>query len=799
MNSMSDMDWNRNQENIVIKQIAITSTNKLNVTAENDGPVQSHLIWLGIFNKTATPENQTYQALNEFVRPGETDNIVSNFTVTAGNMYVMQLVTELGNTVESKFYPANFASCALTLVTTPPTVYQGNNVTVLFTVTLNDTVVDSIQSLTATLNATPTNLVQLVSNSPLSASGVTRGTTTFFWWTYNATSIGTVTFNATYLQAPSGTYALSTAQIVIPPQQGGQGSVTVTGVNCTASQNPSQWTPLGSTQNASVPTSYLASNDSNYAVFGSYYTGSTVSANSYVSNNVSNVDNSSGIGTHSNFTAMQYGPDSNYDNLTEQATMAWFWQEDTSGYSAEPQSYYDYEWWSDWTTNSTTSGTITTIGIYVFANPGNSPQVKLGIYDDYGGNPNHLIAYTNPATIAVSQPAWLDVDIVWPQGGLSISPSTTYHVAHITDKAPTTLWRGQKAAGGLLTSDYRQGRTWSNLFDPAGFVGSATQNRHGAYRVGYRAYALDLEAQWTGLNPNQQNAFLYIYGGTMGAENILVDVWTGSWQNVFPDLITGLNNQSVKSYLTSSNFTIRFRDQNLDIVQDTWQIDACLLQLSNTTDQYTAEVEFTGSSDLQNWTSLAWQIDSAWNTSSVNVTIQCYNYTLPGGYVSSGAGYISYTSNPTPNTDEWKSQNTTLNPTSFRNSTTGYWKVKIKGVSNSTQFQMKVNWIELQDSYAYVNDIIPYKAWQWYTIQAIAVSGNPVPFTYASLYANGTTVTFQNAKDGTPVPNPAWLQLDANGTFQLQVRSITSSGEIFVLYVAVGTVVQQKMVTQAAQ
>ncbi len=272
ISSMSAMDWNRNQEHVVIKQIAITSTNQLNVTAENDGPIQSHLIWLGIFNKTATPQNQTYQALNEFVRPGETDNIVSNFTVTAGNMYVIQLVTELGNTVESKFYPANFASCALTLVTTPPTVYQGNNVTVLFTVTLNDTVVDSIQSLTVTLNATPANLVQLVGNSPLSVSGLTRGTSAFFWWIYNAVNTGTVTFNATYLQAPAGTYALSTAEIVGAPQQGGQGNVTITGINCTASQNPSGWNPVGPTQNVSGSISSLASNDTNYFSFSSYST-----------------------------------------------------------------------------------------------------------------------------------------------------------------------------------------------------------------------------------------------------------------------------------------------------------------------------------------------------------------------------------------------------------------------------------------------------------------------------------------------------------------------------------------------
>jgi hypothetical protein len=804
MSSMSDMDWNRNQEKIVIKQIGITGTNQLNITAENDGSIQSHLIWLGIFNTTATPQNQTYQALNEFVGPDETYSIISNFTVTAGNKYVIQLVTELGNTFESKFYPANYVGCALTLVTTPPTVYQGSNITVLLTVTLNDTTVDSIQTLTATLNATPANLVQLVGSSSLFVSGLVRGTSAFFWWVYNAANTGTVSFNATYMQAPAGTYALSTAQIVSPPQQGGQGSVTITGVNCTASQNPSQWNLLGSTQNISGSASDLANNDSNYAVFRSYYTGKTSYATSYVNNNLSDVDLNLGMGTHSNFTAEQYGPDSVYDNLTEQAGgMVWLWQEDTtvgpSGYNPT-SSYETYEFWSSWTTNSTTSGKITTIGIYVFSDPGsNPPQVKLGIYDsDSYGNPNNLLGQTNTATVA--GPGWFDLDIVG--GGVTVSPSTTYYVAHITNRAPTTQWRYRKSASPV--SYYNYPTNWPNLFSPAGTPSQSIAYRYGAYRVGYHTNTLDLEVQWTGLNYVQQNVSLCIYGGTMAAENLLVDAWnyTGStWQNVFTNLNPGWNNQSVTSLLTSSNFTIRYRDANpTDTGQNSWQIDACLLQLSNSTDQYTAEVEFTGSSNQQSWTQLAWLVDSSWDTGQVNVTIQLYNYTMVS-YPSSGNGYISYNSSTTPNTDELGSQIINSSAIQFRNSTSPYyWKVKIKGVkSTSTQFQMKVNWIELQNSYAYTGDTVPYKAWQWYTIQATGASGNPVPFTYASLFANGTTVTFQNATDGTPVSNPAWLRLDANGTFQLQIKSTTSSGETFVLSVAVGTVIQQKTIIQVAQ
>jgi hypothetical protein len=209
------MDWNRNQENIVIKQIAITGTNHLNITAENYGSIQSQLIWLGIFNTTVTPNTQKYQALtNVGVPPSNYANIISSFTVLAGKQYVVQLVTELGNVVESMFYPANSVSCAMTLLVTPATAYQSNNFTVLLTVTPNNTIADSIQTLSATLGASPANLVHLMSSSSLSVSRLARGTSAYFWWIYNATAVGAVVFNGTYNLAPSGVYALASVNIL---------------------------------------------------------------------------------------------------------------------------------------------------------------------------------------------------------------------------------------------------------------------------------------------------------------------------------------------------------------------------------------------------------------------------------------------------------------------------------------------------------------------------------------------------------------------------------------------------------
>jgi len=115
--------------------------------------------------------------------------------------------------------------------------------------------------------------------------------------------------------------------------------------------------------------------------------------------------------------------------------------------------------------------------------------------------------------------------------------------------------------------------------------------------------------------------------------------------------------------------------------------------------EYTSEVEFTGSSNTGTWTQLVWNIDSAWTTGSVAVTIQVYNYTL-GVYPTSGNGYDSYVSSSTANTDETRNQTITTNPDHFRDGS-GNWKIKVKGVKTTTsQFDFEADWIEFKTNTA---------------------------------------------------------------------------------------------------
>jgi hypothetical protein len=87
-----------------------------------------------------------------------------------------------------------------------------------------------------------------------------------------------------------------------------------------------------------------------------------------------------------------------------------------------------------------------------------------------------------------------------------------------------------------------------------------------------------MEEQWTNLNFTALHPTLCIKTGSLGSENLAVDVWhAGSWNTVITGLASNAwNNVSVAQYVDSSTFTIRFR--GVGAVQDNWAIDAALLR-----------------------------------------------------------------------------------------------------------------------------------------------------------------------------------------------------------------------------
>lgn len=99
-------------------------------------------------------------------------------------------------------------------------------------------------------------------------------------------------------------------------------------------------------------------------------------------------------------------------------------------------------------------------------------------------------------------------------------------------------------------------------------------------------YELDLEVQFTTITATQYGSteeWLCIKTGTQGAEALMVDIWYSSaWQSLSTDLDASTwNNISISSYLDSATLTIRFKgatETGDTTTQDTWQIDAVLIQ-----------------------------------------------------------------------------------------------------------------------------------------------------------------------------------------------------------------------------
>jgi hypothetical protein len=181
----------------------------------------------------------------------------------------------------------------------------------------------------------------------------------------------------------------------------------------------------------------------------------------------------------------------------------------------------------------------------------------------------------------------------------------------------------------------------------------------------------------------------------------VVDVWIGSTVTLAVGSDTGHTYVSVDA---TSNFTSTgtyqlsmythtdsLKAADKATVHNYWDDPGITL----TESIYTAEVEFTGSSNTYTWTELNLTVDSSWTIDAANVTIQAYDSTA-GQYPTAGEGYLAYTSG-TANTDETKIL--TIKTHHFRNAT-GNWKIKVKGTKTTdTPFDFRADWIEYKPAH----------------------------------------------------------------------------------------------------
>jgi hypothetical protein len=299
---------------------------------------------------------------------------------------------------------------------------------------------------------------------------------------------------------------------------------------------------------------------------------------------LSNVDNSTDIGNHSNFTAQQYGPDSIYDILSEADT----------GSDVITYDYGSGAGSNKWAYKGETSGVPPSVG------PDITGQIEVN-YTQIA-SPDDLresFGPTSPGTrpffnfkFTITENSIAQLYLLFegypPKAGVNVS----LYLWNFTGSA-WDIKNSISATGGQdenFTATVIAGIThYIDANDHLYFL-VVDDNNKGTFYCDYvkvvvtcsANYELDLEVQWTNVDFDETSEYLCIFGGAMSAENITVEAWNGSaWKNLLTNLSAGWNNVSVSSYLTSSDFTIRFKGGNEaeDISQDSWNIDSTLLHV----------------------------------------------------------------------------------------------------------------------------------------------------------------------------------------------------------------------------
>ena len=289
----------------------------------------------------------------------------------------------------------------------------------------------------------------------------------------------------------------------------------------------------------------------------------------YVDVNTSDVDGSSNLGVQSSFVDQQSAPDATYDTLTESDTgnpYASEWLDVDShdstwtGWNKSGTSPYldaqdqptnivyskqdnDQIGWFGFE-NTVLAGTIN-LNISVYCrNVDGAADDSAGVYVDYTG--------TGAGSLVgiVGQHTGYSYDTI-DLGAHSATEVNAFRVY--------LMMNNVDGASDVFVDHIRVGVNISEVVN----------------------FELDREVQWIAASFSEEYEYLCIYTGTLGTEDIRVDVWNGTdWDNLFTDLTPNVwNNISVSTRLNSATFTIRFKggSETSDTTQDWWEIDSTLL------------------------------------------------------------------------------------------------------------------------------------------------------------------------------------------------------------------------------
>jgi len=346
---------------------------------------------------------------------------------------------------------------------------------------------------------------------------------------------------------------------------------------------------------------------------------------------ISNEDGSSDIGTHSSFAAQQAGPDDTFDSMTEANT------------GGDGQNVHDF---------------VDQLSNLHLATPDIGTHSVFADLQDYGANYDQMqeadqagganeYRYVDSMAIGqwtgVGTTPYLDAqdeptNYIWAAGNADTTGWSTFANTSGTGSGFTVNmsfywycdgdgyiewdldWTNDDVADASGSYPTQGAYGWSTTsiisgLDTADEINDCrlklTNNKGGggpdnSYADAGRLYIwqsvdpdyeLDLEIGWTAADYDNMYEFLCIYpvtGGGWPSEDLKVDVWSGSWTNVFSDLTPDQwNNVSISSYLTGNAFEMRFLGgtEEGDSTQDTFEIDAVLLHTYNDVANYSLDLE----------------------------------------------------------------------------------------------------------------------------------------------------------------------------------------------------------------
>jgi hypothetical protein len=291
--------------------------------------------------------------------------------------------------------------------------------------------------------------------------------------------------------------------------------------------------------------------------------------------------NSDILGTHSDFTAQQSGPDGLYDTLTEQASGV-----GTANYYP---LYYNL---LGSTTIAQTSGNVT-----ADTDSNNGNYLQLHSYPSAFGSSTNF-GYTGTGTDYQTIENRI-VGSVFQVGSGGQAQSITAYIGSTASQS-----RNVKAA----------------IYSTSGFIASTEERTINSGFSGWVTFNFDDPKPLLDSNTN----YILVVWGESGYGDIRLYRTSGSYHQGYYDSETYGGNWPTLYGFSRDNYQYR------------------IYCTYSTVTQYSASVELTGTSDEATWQQLTMAVDSAVTAGTASYTLQLYNFAT-SQYPSSGDGYQSAT------------------------------------------------------------------------------------------------------------------------------------------------------------